>query len=111
MKWSPVVAALAARRWWLYGGGLVALVLVRTRSVPRWVRLVVTGVVLLGMVATYAAERLAETGGPIHRGMALMGVGGLTLGVGLTVTGRLAGLAFVAGGLLFVHRAIGEGAT
>lgn len=105
------MAALADRSWWVYGGGLAALVLVRTRSVPRWVRLGVTGVVLLGMVATYAAERVVETGGPIHPGVALLGVGGVTLGVGLTVTGRLAGLAFVAGGLLFVHRAIGEAAT
>lgn len=111
MKWSPVVATVAARRWWLYGGGLAALVLVSASSAPQSVRLGVTGVALFGMVATYAAERLAETGGPIHRGVALVGFGGVAFGIGLTVTGRLAGLAFLAGGLLFVHRAIGEAAT
>jgi len=108
MTGSRIVATLADRRWWLYGGGLIALVLVRASSAPRWIRLGVTGVVLLGMVATYAAERLAATGGPVHRGLALVGVGGVALGLGLTVTGHLTGLAFVAGGLLFVHRAIGE---
>ena len=40
--------------------------------------------------------------------LALVGIAGVTAGIVLTVTGRLAGLAFVGGGLLFVHRAFGE---
>lgn len=108
MSDSPVVATVAARRWWVYGAGLAALGLVRLRSVPRTVRLGVTSLVLVGMVATYAAERLAATDGPVHRGLALVGFGGAALGIAVTVSGQLAGLAFVAGGLLFLHRAIGE---
>lgn len=110
MTGSHIAARVAARRTWLYGAGLAALVLVRTSSVPRSIRLSVTGLVLLGMVATYAAERRHATDGPVDRGLALVGAAGVTLGISLTVTGRLAGLAFVGGGLLFVHRAFGEAA-
>mgnify|MGYP000542528648 CR=1 FL=1 len=108
MNGSRVVATLAARRWWLYGGGLLALVAARASPTPRTVRLGVTGSVLAVMVATYAAERRHATDGPVHRGLALVGVAGVTGGLVLTVTGRIAGLAFVGGGLLFVHRAFGE---
>jgi len=108
MNGSRIVATLAARRWWIYGGGLAALVAARASPTPRAVRLGVTGGVLAVMVATYAAERRHATDGPVHRGLALVGVAGVIGGIVLTATGRLAGLAFVGGGLLFVHRAFGE---
>ncbi len=105
---SRLVTALATRRWWLYAGGLAALLVVRASPVPRPVRLGVTALVLGVMVLTYAAERLVASDGPVHRGLALFGFAGVALGLALTVAGRFAGFAFVAGGLLFLHRAIGE---
>lgn len=100
--------ALANRRLWVYGGGLAAIAGVRLAPVSREVRLGAVGLVLAVMVLTYAGEHVDGDASP---GLGLLAVAlvGIAGGVALALTGHLAGLAFVAGGLLFLRRALRAG--
>ena len=105
-------AAVVARRLWVYAGGLLVVLGVRSTLAPSTARSVVVATVLSAMVVTYAGEvwfdadaasvgRLAVTGGVV----------GVAVGVFLTLGGDLRGLLFLAGGLLFLNRGLGGMAT
>jgi len=98
-----VLGTLAARRLWVYGGGLVVIVGLRTVPVARPLRVGVTGLVLATMVLTCAGER-AERGGHPSPVLLIAGFCGVAAGSGLVLSGRLYGLVFLVGGLLFLRR-------
>lgn len=96
---------LAARRLWVYGGGLVAIVGLRALPYPQPLRIGITGLVLAVMVLTYVGEQLDEGAepGPL---LLVAGFAGVAAGSALALTGRLPGLVFLAGGMLFLRRAL-----
>ncbi|MGB9930823.1 hypothetical protein [Haloarcula amylolytica] len=99
--------ALATRRWWVYGGGLVAIVGLRTALSSSGLRAFGAALVLGVMALTYASELwLAADGRVASPGLLLAGFAGVVAGLWLTLTGTLAGLLFAAGGLLFCNRAM-----
>lgn len=97
-----------AARWWVYGIGLAVLSVQQVLTVPRLVDVAVTGAVLLAMVAVYTLERL-EVGHLASRTLLGLAIAGVVAGVGLTTAGRSVGLVFVAGGVLFLVRAVPSG--
>jgi len=100
-----LLATLAARRLWIYGGGLATIGGLRAVPSPRILRVWITGLVLAVMVLTYVGEQFDESSDPSP---VLLGVGfvGVVVGGALALTGRLPGLVFLAGGVLFVRRAL-----
>ncbi|MFT4923115.1 MAG: hypothetical protein ACI8XM_002339 [Haloarculaceae archaeon] len=107
MSGSATLQELVAHRLWVYGGGLGVILAVRFLPVPRGARLSVVGAVLAVMVLTYAGEHLGESARVDRPGLLALGVLGVAIGSTLALLGRIAGLAFLAGGLLFVRRALG----
>lgn len=101
---------LVDRRLWVYGGGLTGIFLVRTATPPSSLRALVVSLVLAVMVFTYALELWHSADRPSVR-PAVLGVGllGIVLGGWVVLTGTLGGLLFLAGGLLFVNRALAGG--
>lgn len=99
--------ALATRRWWVYGGGLAAIVVLRVLLPPSGPRALAVAVALGVMVLTYALELwLAADGGVARPALLAVGIVGVVVGLWLPLTGTLAGLPFAAGGLLFCSRAM-----
>lgn len=100
-------AALAARRWWVYGGCLAAIVALRTALSSSGLRAFGVSLVLGVMVLTYASELwLAADGRVASPALLLVGFVGVVAGLWLTLTGTLVGLLFAGGGLLFCNRAM-----
>lgn len=97
---------LVTHRLWIYGGGLVAILAARVLSVPRPFRVGIVGTVLAVMVLTYAGESLGDSTRVDRPELLVIGMGGIAVGVALALLGRAVGLIFLAGGLLFVHRAL-----
>jgi len=94
----------------IYAGGLAAIVVVRVASVSRSVRVAVVSVALGVMVLTFVAERGQGSGVRVAGPAApLVGIAGVVAGVWLSTAGRPAGLAFLAGGLLFLSRSLRGG--
>jgi hypothetical protein len=107
-----VLAGLVARRLWVYAGGLVVVLGVRTALAPSTARSAVAAVVLSVMVVTYAGELWLDADGPpVGRGSVAVGALGVAGGVWLTLGGDLRGLLFLAGGLLFLNRGLSGGAS
>jgi hypothetical protein len=105
-------AALVARRLWVYGGGLLVVLGVRSSLPPSTGRSVVVAAVLSAMVVTYAGEVwLDAEAGSVGRLAVAGGVVGVAVGVFLTLGGDLRGLLFLAGGLLFLNRGLGGAPT
>lgn len=101
-------AALVARRLWVYGGGLVVVLGVRSTLAPSTARSLVVATVLSTMVVTYAGEVwLDADAGSVGRLAVVGGVVGVAVGVFLTLGGDLRGLLFLGGGLLFLNRGLG----
>lgn len=97
-----------AARWWIYGVGLAVLSALQVLTVPRRVDAAVTAVVLIAMVAVYSLERLevGRLASPPLLGLAFAGV---VIGVALITADRSVGVVFVAGGVLFLIRAVPTG--
>jgi hypothetical protein len=104
------LAALAERRWVVYGGGLALVLLARTTFAPSTGRrLLVAGVCCL-MAATYAGELWVAADREVARPRLLVPAAvGLLVGLWLTLGGNLVGLLFLGGGVLFLGRGIGGG--
>ncbi|MFC5368902.1 hypothetical protein [Salinirubrum litoreum] len=101
-------AVLVDRRLWIYGGGLAAVLLVRSTLAASTLRSVVVAGVLSAMVVTYAGEVwLDADAASVGRVAVAVGVVGVAVGVFLTIGGDLRGLLFLAGGLLFLNRGLG----
>jgi hypothetical protein len=104
---TPAIRRVVDRRRWIYAGGVAAVLLVRSAPLPRSVRMLVVAAVLAGMILTYAAELWLRAGDDVRRPLSLLfGVAGVAAGVWLALTGTLAGVLFVGGGLLFFRRGI-----
>lgn len=102
--------AIADRRSWIYATGIAAIVGIQLASVPRSMQGPLVSVVLGLMVLTFVVERGQEAEGGITSPAAFaVGGIGIVAGVWLTTTGRLAGLAFLAGGLLFLSWSLQTG--
>jgi len=97
---------LAARRLWVYGGGLATIVGLRALPSPQPLRVGMTGLVLAVMVLTYVGEQFDEGTEPSPL-LGVVGFAGVAAGSGLALTGRLPGLVVLAGGVLFLRRALG----
>jgi hypothetical protein len=109
---GPTLAALVDRRLWVYGGGLAAVLLVRTLLAPSAGRALAVSLVLGVMVLTYAAELWHAAEQPsVRPGLLGAGVAGVVAGCWLVLTDTLAGLVFVAGGLLFLNRGLTGGGS
>lgn len=107
MPGRPTISALAARRWWIYGGGLAVILALRLQFPASTARLSVVSVVLGVMVVTYAAELWHAGDGPVTSPTLLgLGFGGVVLGLWLGLSGTLPGFLFAAGGLLFLKQAL-----
>lgn len=110
MAGSLPLRALGDRPAWIYAAGLAAIVGVRVASVPRSLRVAVVSVALGVMVLTFVAERgQGSDVGVASPAALLVGVAGVVAGVWLSTAGRPAGLAFLAGGLLFLSRSLRGG--
>lgn len=96
---------LAAHRLWVYGGGLATIVSFRALPSPRPLRVGMTGLVLAVMVLTYVGEQL-DAGTEPSPLLLVAGFAGVAAGSALALTGRLPGLVFLAGGMLFLRRAL-----
>lgn len=107
MERGRSLSVLAARRWWIYGGGLAVILALRLQFVEPRVRLLVVSVVLGVMVLTYAAE-LWHAGGEGIASPTLLGLGfaGVVAGFWSALSGTPPGLLFAGGGLLFLKRAM-----
>lgn len=112
MASATVLQRLVDRRLWVYGGGLACILLARTATPPSSARALAVSLVLGAMVLTYAAELWHSTDQPTVRPLVLTaGVAGVVVGCWVVLTGRLAGLLFLAGGLLFVNRGLVGGGS
>jgi len=110
MTGGQVLRGLAARRLWVYAGGLAAVAAARLAPLPGAVRVGLASLALTAMVATYAGEQVADDGRVRVRSWPLAaGIAGVAAGVALALTGTLAGLVFLGGGLLFLRRALDTG--
>jgi hypothetical protein len=108
MMAAALLRPLVARRLWIYGGGLLAIALSRTGSLPRTARTTVLGLALGLMILTYVGERVRARG--LARPLVLvLGLVGLVGGVVLAIASALVGLAFAVGGMLFVEYALAGG--
>lgn len=104
---EPTLATLVDRRLWVYGGGLAVVLVVRSLAAPSAGRALAVSLVLGVMVLTYAAELWHAAEQPVVRpGLLGAGVAGVVVGCWLVLTDTLAGLVFVAGGLLFLNRGL-----
>lgn len=83
----------------VYVAGLTVVFGARLAGPPEWIRIGIVALALGVMVLTY----VVDTGSESHPVILLVGGCGIVLGVALALSGRLAGLAFLAGGLLFVN--------
>ncbi|WP_273837106.1 hypothetical protein [Halococcus sp. PRR34] len=107
---TPAIRRVVDRRLWIYAGGVAATLFVRSAPLSRSVRMLVVAAVLAGMVLTYAAELWLRAGDGVRRPLSLsFGVVGVAAGLWLVLTGTLAGVLFVGGGLLFFRRGIAGG--
>lgn len=107
MTASRALSGLAARRWWLYGGGLGVILALRVQFVESTARLFVVSVVLGVMVLTYAAELWhAGDGGDAKPALVVLGYVGVVAGVWLALSGTLPGVLFAGGGLLFLKQGL-----
>ena len=105
-----LLETLVTRRLWVYGGGLAAILVVRTVAQPSALRALAVSFVLAALVATYAAELRADAGQARVKPIALaLALAGIVAGCWLALTGRLMGVLFVAGGLLFLGRGLTGG--
>lgn len=110
MAGSAVLRFVADNRLWLYGAGLAGLLAVRLGDLDAGVQTGLAGVLVSGLVLVYAAERVVAADEGVVRPLTLLvAVAGVGLGIALTLAGRPAGLAFLAGGLLFLVRAVPVG--
>lgn len=101
---------LVDRRLVVYGGGLAGILLVRTATPPSSLRALVVSLLLAVMVLTYGAELWHSADQPTVRPEVLgIGLLGVVAGTWVVLTGTLGGLLFLAGGLLFVNRALAGG--
>lgn len=108
MATDTFLQPLVDRRPWVYAGGIAAIVAVRSLSLPRTVHGSVVILALSLMILTYFGERIQDR--TVSRpGLLLLGAGGIVAGVALTISGTTAGLAFVAGGLLFLEYSLDGG--
>lgn len=100
---------VATRLLW-YAAGVTLLAAARILALRPAVRAGLSVAVVCGLVAVYALERVDVRGGVVASPALLaLAVGGVAVGVGLTAWGRPTGLVFLAGGLLFLVRAIPVG--
>lgn len=99
-------AALAARRYYIYLGGLGAVVLTRALA-PAWTRTPVFVLALTVMCTTYLAELHDRTAGvEVTTLVVALAVGGIAVGAFIVAeVNAVAGLLFVLGGLFFFRAA------
>jgi hypothetical protein len=107
MSPTGLLHTLGRARWPVYAGGLAGLGLVRWAAPGPVFGPALAGCLLAVMALAYAGERLGESEAVRRPFLLLVGVVGVGGGGALASSGSLAGLAFVAGGLLFVRRALG----
>lgn len=107
MNGDRFLSTLRARRWWLYGGGLVGILALRIAFARSTARMLAVSAILSVMVLTYVAELWHANDGTVGS-PALLGLGlvGIVAGLWLALAGTLPGLLFVAGGLLFWKQAL-----
>jgi hypothetical protein len=104
---TGVLDGLVHRRLLVYGGGLALVLLARTTLAASPGRALAVSVVLAAMLVTYAGELWLPRGErPARPRLFVPAVAGVVAGFWLVLTGRLPGLLFVGGGLLFCKRAI-----
>ncbi|WP_435348912.1 hypothetical protein [Haloarchaeobius sp. HRN-SO-5] len=110
MSVADTAERLTGYRLWVYAGALVAILAVRAVVTPSVLRTVVVGTAVFAMVVTFGAERLAAASSPEPSALLLgAAVVGIVAGLFLALTGTLAGLLFLAGGLLLVERGVRGG--
>lgn len=101
------VSALADRRTSVYAAGLVGILGLRLALPSSAGRALAVALLLGVMVVTYAGELWLAADRRVARPLLLVpGVAGVVGGFWLVLVGRLPGLLFVAGGLLFLNRGI-----
>lgn len=97
-------------RSWIYAAGIAAIAGLQLAPVPRSITGLLISVVLGLMVLTFVVERGHEAeGGITSPGAFAVGGIGVVSGLWLTTTGRLTGLAFLAGGLRFLRHSFQAG--
>lgn len=102
---------LVSHRYLVYVGGLGVIVGMRLTPVPEPVRVGVMTLVLAVMVLTFAGEQWEDDEDGVAQPTLLgLGVVGVVAGLALVLSEVIAGLLFLAGGLLFVKRGITGGA-
>lgn len=99
---------LLDHRFVVYALGVVAIAGLRRAPLSPRVGTGAVGVVLVAMAGTYLAERVADRGIASRRTFAI-GAVGIAAGIALSLSRTLVGLAFIAGGLLFVNTALADG--
>lgn len=104
MNGVKLLSLLADYRWSVYAGGLLAVVGVQSALLSRSIRIALASLTIIVMGATYAGEQLGDELSVVRPGFLVVGLGGIGLGSVLALSGSTAGVAFLAGGLLFLRR-------
>lgn len=107
MSDDPSPRTLGIEPPWAYAAGIMLIVAVQAGDLSRTVRIGVVTLALGLMILIYVRERVQ--GQTVARPLLLpVGAGGIIGGATLAISGSVVGLAFLAGGLLFLEYSLEE---